>query len=208
MPSRNIVKKYAANHFYHIYSRGVDKQVIFKTEADYRVFASLFKRYLSDEASQNLSRHFYPKYNERLELIAYSLMPNHIHLLIYQHDENAMAEFMKSLLTSYSMYFNKTNKRVGPIFQSRYKASVIEDQSYLEHISRYIHLNPRDWRTSDKTSIGYYLSEKKASWIKPHKIMDIFKNKQEYLSFMEDHEGHKVMLEEIKWDLADSEAEN
>ena len=69
-------------------------------------------------------------------------MPNHIHLLVYQHQPQAMAQFMRSVLTSYSRYFNKRYKRSGSLFESRYKASLISDDAYLEHISRYIHLNP------------------------------------------------------------------
>ena len=56
-----------------------------------------------------------------------------------------MQQFLHSLQLRYSMYFNKKNKRVGPLFQGRYKAVMIENDSYLLHLSRYIHLNPSEY---------------------------------------------------------------
>lgn len=203
MPGRNVVKQYAEESYYHVYSRGVAKQTIFNDEDDYLVFLSLFKRYLSKEPQKTNTRHTYPNYRDRVELLCYALMPNHIHLLIYQKDNHAIVDLLRSVMTSYSMYYNKKNKRVGPVFQSRYRASRIDTDSYLEHISRYIHLNPKDWEKSDKTSLKYYKGGQYADWVKPKKILDIFKDNDEYMEFLHDHEDHKQMLEEIKWELAD-----
>lgn len=205
MPGRNIIKQYAPESYYHIYSRGVNKLPIFFNEKDYDVFVSLFKRYLSDSQPKNTLRHIYPNYSDRLELLAYALMPNHIHLFIYQKDECAIKDFMRSLLTSYSMYFNKVNKRVGPVFQSRYRASLISDDSYLQHISRYIHLNPLDWSKSNKSSLDFYTNKRQADWIKPAKILQLFDNSNDYIRFLEDYEGHKQMLDELKWELANTD---
>lgn len=205
MPSKNITKQYAPQSYYHIYSRGVAKQPIFNEEEDYAVFVSLFKRYLSQENKKNISRHLYPTYKSRLDLLSYCLMPNHLHLLVYQKDEKAITEFMRALLTSYSMYFNKTNRRVGPVFQSRYKARLIEDQTYLEHISRYIHLNPNNWENSNKTSVDFYLNKRRADWVKPERILEVFdNNKEKYLEFLKDYEDHKQTLDELRWELADT----
>lgn len=204
MPRKNIIKRYAPQSYYHIYSRGVAKQPIFNSEEDYTVFISLFKRYLSKKEVKSTTRHTYPSYDNRVELLSYCLMPNHIHLLVYQEDERAIIDFMRSLMTSYSMYFNKTNKRVGPIFQSRYLASLIDAQNYLEHISRYIHLNPRDWKSSKKTSIDFYLGKRHADWILPGRILDLFNSTDDYLKFLEDYEDQKKILDDLKWELAHS----
>jgi putative transposase len=129
-------------------------------------------------------------------------MPNHAHLLLYQRQQRAMAEFMRSLLTSYSMYFNKKYKRSGPLLESRYKASMITDDSYLEHITRYIHLNPRQWRDYEYSSLPYYLQQISDEWIEPKRIMNIFSGPDEYLRFMEDYEQNKEMLDILKHELA------
>jgi hypothetical protein len=125
-------------------------------------------------------------------------------MLVYQTDEYAITDLMRSVMTSYSMYFNKRYKRVGPVFQSRYKAVRIDQQNYLEHISRYIHLNPRAWQTYKFSSLDYYKKTKSAEWIKPSRILEIFDNdSEEYMQFLKDYEESKAMLDEIKWDLAD-----
>jgi putative transposase len=203
MPGRNIVKQYGAEQYYHIYSRGVAKQPVFLEDEDYVYFLSLFKRYLSAEQATSKARIKYPWYGQRITLLAYCLMPNHIHLLIYQEDEKAIIECMRSLMTSYSMYFNRKYRRVGPVFQSRYRASRISQQEYLEHISRYIHLNPRNWLEYQYSSLRYYLKTTSAEWIKPTKILEMFPSSGQYLEFVKDYEGYKQMLDEIHWELAD-----
>lgn len=203
MPSKNIVKEYVAEQYYHIYSRGVAKQIIFLDDQDYRVYLNLFSRYLSLRPTSSPRHGLYPFYGNRAELLAYCLMPNHIHMLVYQKDATAIIDIMRSIMTSYSMYFNKKYKRVGPVFQSRYKASRITRDDYLEHISRYIHLNPKQWQSYPYSSLKYYIGYANAEWVRPEKITSIFVSNDKYLEFVKDYEGHKEMLDEIKWDLAD-----
>ncbi len=204
MPGRNIIKDYAPESYYHIYSRGVNKDIVFLDEQDYSTFLSLFKRYLSDKPAMSKARVEYPCYGSRIQLLAYCLMPNHIHLLVYQQDSAAIIDFMRSLMTSYSMYFNRKYDRVGPVFQSRYRARHIDQQSYLEHISRYIHLNPRNWENYNYSSIGYYSGTQHAEWMQPQKILEIFNsNWHEYNTFMHDYQDNKRILDELKWELAD-----
>jgi putative transposase len=202
MPAKNAIKIYADEQYYHIYSRGVAKQDIFRGKNDYIVFLSLLKRYLSSEPASAPFRKTYPHYGKRLELLSFCLMSNHFHLLIYQHDKTAMTDFMRALMTGYSMYFNKKYHRVGPLFQGRFKASRIDSEAYIFHISRYIHLNPKKWQTYQFSSLPYFQGERKATWIRPKRVLDIFKNKEEYLDFLHDYESYKDSLDEIKWELA------
>jgi len=166
------------------------------------MFLTLLQRYLSAEEAHDPYGVPYPNFYNKLELLAYCLMPNHIHLLIYQHQPGAMARFMQSLLTSYSRYFNKKYKRSGSLFESRYKASMISDDSYLEHISRYIHLNPRGWREYEYSSLSYYLHQDTVSWIRPKRIIDSFSTPEDYLVFMENYAEQKKLLDIIKHELA------
>jgi putative transposase len=202
MPSRNVVKTYLPESYYHVYSRGINKQKIFHDREDYRVFLSLFKRYLSLDETKNSSRHTYEKYSDRIELLSYALLPNHLHLLIYQHDADALKEFMKALMVSYSMYFNKKHSRCGPLFQSRYLASLVDADGYLLHISRYIHLNPSDWAKGDRSSIDFYTGKRKADWINTTRILAQFRDRNEYIAFLKDYEEQKKILDELKWELA------
>ncbi|MHB8918464.1 MAG: transposase, partial [Desulfocucumaceae bacterium] len=79
------------------------------------------------------------KYNFKLE--AYCLMDNHVHLLINDNG-NDISKVVKSINISYAYYFNKTYKRVGHLFQDRFKSEIVGDDNYLLSVSAYIHNNP------------------------------------------------------------------
>jgi putative transposase len=202
MPMKNVIKQDSADNYYHVYTRGHSRRKIFLDEQDYLTFLNLLQRYLSGEEAHDSYGVPYPNFYNKLELLAYCLMPNHIHLLIYQYQPQAMAQFMKSVLSSYSRYFNTKYKRSGSLFESRYKASMITDDSYLEHISRYIHLNPRQWRHYEYSSLPYYLQQDEVSWIRPNRILKIFDTPNAYLEFVEDYTGNKKMLDILKQELA------
>lgn len=186
MPTKNTRKAYAPDTYYHIYTRGVNKQAIFKDEADKVFFLGLLKRYLSKERSKRTKHAPYASYADCLDLLAYCLMNNHIHLLFYQHDEpRAIAALMRRVLTTYSMYFNRKYSRVGPLFQSRYLASQIDNDAYLHHISRYIHRNPAMWSEYPFSSLRYYMGDVHADWVKPKAILELFDDSpKRYMEFV------------------------
>jgi putative transposase len=159
MPARNRLKTYLSNTYYHIYNRGVEKRPIFLDDMDYAVLLSYLKTYLLPKDENTLLgiigdtttswkdrdralkllrlNNFYGN----IQLLSYSLMPNHYHLLVWQKPEAGIDEFMNSLWTRYTMYFNKKYHRVGPLFQSVYKAVQLRTEEQLLHLSRYIHRN-------------------------------------------------------------------
>lgn len=116
------------NGFFHIYNRGVARQPIFVEEGDYQKFLTKL---------QELNT----KYDYDYYVYAYVLMPNHFHILM-QTQTTPIATVMSSLLTSYSMYFNKKYDRVGPLFQGRFKSKLCDRETYFLGASRYISLNP------------------------------------------------------------------
>lgn len=79
-----------------------------------------------------------------VEILAYALMPNHYHLLVKQRVENGISEFMQKLGTGYTNAFNLKYKRVGSLFQGKYKFAHINNQRHLLYLPFYIHLNPLD----------------------------------------------------------------
>jgi putative transposase len=177
-------KVYLPDTYYHIYSRGVNKDKIFLNESDKAVFISLLKRYLSPKPSTDNIRRLHKSYFGQVQLLTYALMPNHFHLLIHQQDREDMVHFMKSLMTSYSMYFNRRYKRVGPVFQSRYLAKKINGDDQLAIVSRYIHLNPSNWQNSTDSSIDFYSNTRNADWLTPSPVLDKFANFEAYLNFL------------------------
>lgn len=216
MPGKNSIKIYGDDCYYHIYNRGVNKRKIFKDKQDYSVFLSYLKEYLlpcdhekllktvTDVSSTAKEKELAKKqlqlnnFCDRVFLIAYCLMPNHFHFLIKQKDAQGMELLMRSLMTRYTMYFNKRHGRVGTLFQSSYKAVLIESDAQLWHVSRYIHLNPVSGRilkgeslfdqiTSQPSSYPVYLGKIKQDWVKTEIILSNFSKSgfSSYRNFVE-----------------------
>lgn len=203
MPSRNITKVQVSNSYYHVYARGINKQQIFVDVSDYKYFMSLIDRYLSQKPLVSKTGEIYPNFLDKVDIIAFCLMPNHFHLLIYQHDLPSLEKFMRSLMTSYSRYFNLRHKRTGSLFESRYKAVMIDEESYLLHVSRYIHLNPRRWVSYKYSSCKYYLNGRGPSWLKAYRVLAQFESNDKYYEFVKDYEAEHKSLREIKHLLID-----
>lgn len=202
MPRRNVIRSDAPESYFHIYARGANKKNIFQDESDYLFFLRLFERYLSPDEKKNQAGVSYPNFYNRVDLLAFCLMPNHFHLLLYQRQTGDLTTCMQSIMTSYSRYFNTKYKRTGPLFESRYRSSLISDDIYLEHITRYIHLNPKHWETYEYSSLPYYLQRAQESWLRPEKILELFKSPAEYHDFVGDYVENKKMIDIIKKELA------
>jgi len=113
--------------FYHVYNRGSEKRTIFRDPPDYFRFLKLLK---------NNKNRFWVK------ILCYCLLPNHFHLLVKGGCQ--LSDFMRVVGVGYAMYFNKRYKRVGPLFQGRFKSKLIDCEAGLLQVSRYIHQNPID----------------------------------------------------------------
>ncbi len=203
MPSRNVTKEYVPDSFYHVYARGNSKQNIFLDVQDYKYFVSLFERYLSKDKAISKDGTAYPHFRDEIQLHAYCLMTNHFHLLIHQRKMDSLQRYMRSVMTSYSRYFNLRYKKSGSVFESRYKAVRIDKQSYFEHITRYIHLNPRRWENYNQSSLKYYIKGSEPEWLKTDFILSMFTSREEYYNFVANYEEMRDMLAEMKYQLAD-----
>lgn len=144
------------NAFYHIFNRGINKQPIFLSEADYQFF--LKKLYLLKA-----------KYDH--SIYAYCLMPNHFHISI-QTRKIPISKIMSSLATSYSMYFNRTYQHFGPVFQNRFKSILIENDPYFLKLSQYIYLNPVKAGLVSDPKDYQYCSIKEALGLEPRRFLD------------------------------------
>jgi putative transposase len=204
MPSRYSIRQYTPEAYYHIFNRGVDKSKIFVDSTDYAVFLSFLKRHLSHEAKKDLKNRPYLNLSQEIELLAFCLMPNHFHLFVYQTQAESFTKLLRSVCTSYTMYFNNKYKRVGHLFQGRFKASLIENDAYLQHISRYIHLNPEDYKHWEWSSLSYYLGKKSADWLNTKKILSLFDDSADsYEQFMDDYSNYEKSLDLLSANLAD-----
>ena len=175
MPARNVTKQYQEDTYYHVYNRGTEKRVIFKDDQDYKMFLHFLKRHLTRQAEPNSRNQVYESYAGRVELLAYCLMPNHYHLLFYlNNDTKAISELMRKVAGTYTAYFNRRHNRVGYLFQGTYKASVVDSDSYLLHISRFIHRNPEDYYKWPYSSLQYYIGDWNSDWVVPGRLYKLY----------------------------------
>jgi len=112
--------------FYHVFSRGNQKQPIFLNDEDRHFFLKCLR-----EAHEKFG----------VVIHAYCLMPNHFHLVLETPLGN-LSRMMHFLITSYTIYFNKKHKRHGHLFQGRFRSVLVEAVLYAQELSRYVHLNP------------------------------------------------------------------
>jgi len=115
-----------ADAHYHVTCRGNERKAIFRDDTDRSVFL--------DKLQTSLQI-----YGVRLH--AYVMMNNHFHLMVETPKGN-LSEFMRHFNISYTAAFNRRHHRVGHLYQGRYKAILIDKDSYLLELSRYVHVNP------------------------------------------------------------------
>jgi len=157
--------QFVEDEIYHIYNRGVEKRNIFLNDEDYLRFIHDLFEFNNKTKTQTSNTRFSLRYPSQIkaihlnqcleveppnikkrkllvEILVFTLMPNHFHLILKQKREGGIVKFMQKLGTGYTMYFNQKNKRVGGLFQGRFKAVLINKESHFGHLSFYIHTNP------------------------------------------------------------------
>lgn len=170
--------------------------------ADKQKFLSILARHLDPASGQRDSNGLaYTTYP--ITLVAYCLMDNHFHLLLFQESEpTALTKLLKSVSTAYTMYFNRRHRHQGTLFQGVFKASRIEDESYLLHISRYIHMNPYDYLTYQWSSLPYYLGEPSPAWLSPGIVNDM--SPAQYQNFLQSYQTEQLDSDPMYSQLADA----
>src|SRR3989338_5978724 len=158
---------FVPGEYYHIYNRGIDKRIIFKSVHDYRRFMMLLYVANSDQPIKldNFLNILHKSYQEvfscergkqLVSIGAWGTMPNHFHILVKEEMEGGITKFMRKLGVAYSMYFNIKYQRQGALFGGLFKSRLIDaDDIYLKHLFAYINLNPLnlkffDWENRTK----------------------------------------------------------
>ena len=196
---------------YHVFNRGMRKQLIFNNDQDRYRFLFLithfqspltfsdvgeavknFKNSLRQHSVLTLNREEITQ-NRTVELIAFALMPNHFHLMIKEVKTGGIATFMQRLQNSYTKYYNIKNELNGHLFQGPYRLVHIKDNEQLLYTSVYIHRNCRElkgWkdREAEYPWSSYFDYVKQNRWKKflsNEIIMDQFTSPQEYQKWVE-----------------------
>ena len=168
--------------YYHIYNRGVEKRNIFLRKNHWGKFL------------QYLQKYCLPEYGE---VLAYCLMPNHYHLIVFVNTEDFGSTVMMPLAMAYAKAINKELRRPGHLFQGTYQAKRIISTEQLIHLSQYVHLNPvvagfvespEDWAYS---SYREYIGLRDGSLPNTSIILADFVDATEYQAYVEQKRDEK-----------------
>ena len=194
---------------YHIYNRGTDKREIFLDPNYYSRFISILKHCLtydypysllvrslktakSKAQKQQIFQRLETKRVEPLvEIISFCLMPNHYHLTLKQLSNKGISNFMQRIGNAYTKYFNILQDRSGRLFETTFKAVLVESEEQLLHLTRYQHINPHSLDLTPKELVNYswsslpvYLGKKEPSFVNPEMVLSAFKKTESYLKFV------------------------
>ncbi|MDO8564988.1 MAG: hypothetical protein Q7R88_03280 [bacterium] len=143
----------------HICNRGLEKRKIFVTERDYHRFVvNLFRLNNKGAALRNVENSLFEQpQNKLVEILQWSLLPNHYHLLVYEKTEGGTLSFAKRLGNAFTKYVNTKEERNGYLFGNHAKIVPIKKDSQFLYIPFYIDLNPLDlgypkWKTGGVTN--------------------------------------------------------
>jgi putative transposase len=123
-----IARAVAVDFPHHIIQRGNNRQKVFFAIETRKKYLELVKEYADIWGAS---------------VLAYCLMTNHIHLLIKPHQEDSLAKMMQGVSQGYAKYINRRYKRTGRLWESRYYSCVVDEESYLWQVARYIERNPK-----------------------------------------------------------------
>jgi len=146
---------------HHVILRGNDRQDIFRNTADYKRMLDLFEQHSREQG---------------VDMHAYVLMTNHLHLLLTPQQEQGLPKMMQAVGRSYVQIFNKVHGRTGTLWEGRYRSTLIQTERYLLACMAYIDLNPvranmvaqpEDYVWS---SYGHYAGRRHDRLITPHAL--------------------------------------
>ncbi|QQS38813.1 transposase [Candidatus Woesebacteria bacterium] len=214
MPNKRSVV-FATNEIYHTYNRSVANEEIFNNSRNINRALDLINYYknLSNLRFSYFVKLSQDKKNEHLkskkiiplvEVYAFSIMPNHFHLLVRQLSENGIEKFLSNFQNSFAKYYNIRNKRYGALFQRPFKAKHVAGDKELLHLSRYIHLNPvtsfmldlEELKTSNLTSFPHYLKPVN-NLVNSDLIIKLAGSKTKYLQFVSNQVDYQRKLGKI-----------
>ena len=193
MPAINVITPILGDRYYHLFNRGNNGQQVFFTEENHHYFLRQFNHFM----------------NLYVDVLAYSLMPNHFHFLIKTKDSisfvknngipsderdgihetgKIISNQLRSFFITYSMAINKQENRTGSLFSKNFKRLEIEEEDYLKYLAFYIHYNPQkhgwigDFRNYRYSSWKAYQTQK-ASALNRKLLLEIYGDLDEFLDY-------------------------
>ena len=199
--------KISVGEYYHVFNRGNNKQNIFFDNRDWIRFLFLVLYLQSPvnfsqigrSVSSYIKRSVFGVSTERIikdryvELVGFTLMPNHFHLIVREFKENGISQYMQRILNAYTKYFNTKHEKAGHLFQGPFKIVHIEDNEQLLHLSAYVHRNQREikqWENREyefpwSSYRDYVVENRWGELLKQQIIIEQFSTIQEYKEFVD-----------------------
>ncbi|OHA66124.1 MAG: hypothetical protein A3D64_03165 [Candidatus Wildermuthbacteria bacterium RIFCSPHIGHO2_02_FULL_49_9] len=204
------VIQFAPGFYYHLCNKSNDGKVIFFDERDYArmLFFMLFYQsptpffnigrsisYFMQHGTFNISQETQEtiQAKQRVELNAFTIMPNHFHILAREKEENGIVRYLQRLQAGYAKYANAKYERGGHLFRGSFRAVPVKTDEQLLYLSAYIHRNPRDldkWRGQELSYpwSSYQDFAKENRWkelLNPAIILNQFSGPKAYKEFVE-----------------------
>ena len=176
--------------FYHIYTRGNNKEILFKEQDNYGLFLQLYRKHVSPY----------------IDTFAYCLLPNHVHLLVRIRNEEALKprwinegeaklvsieRQLGHLLNAYAKSINHRYNRIGRLFQHRFGRKEVTSDAYFTRLVFYIHFNPQyhnlicDFKSWSHSSYKSILSEGSTA-LRREEVLEWFGGREKYKAFHEE----------------------
>ena len=208
MPYRQV--PFVAGEYFHLVNRGNLKCAIFKDDKDRARFLFYLLYFQSTKSINNIGFHIknFLQTNKfgisdqetkeiiskrLVKVIAFSLMPNHFHILVQSTIDNGVSTYMQKVLNGYTKYFNAKYQQSGHLFQGPFRAVHIKDNEQLLYTSAYIHLNPREIGQTEKetkyrwSSFSDFVGQNRwGQLLDPSIILEqMMENKDDYKTWVE-----------------------
>ena len=181
---------FTQHHYYHLYNRGAHRQSIFHEDDNYLFVLNKIKKYINEL---------------QLTIIAYCLMPNHYHLLVRQDGDIPAGKLPQRVFNSYGKAYNKRYNHSGTLFEGPYQPRLVNSQSYLLHLCRYIHANPikdgivahlHEWPYSNYFE---WIDLRQGTLVDKDFVKTYFQTPDEYEAFLQDYLLYRRLPEELSY---------
>lgn len=217
MPGRDI--PLATDEIYHVFNRGITDLIVFPDDRyyqraletisfyRYKKYTHRFSYYVRLSQTKKDEIFQYGDHQTQVSILSYCLMPNHFHFVIRQTRDQGIQNFISLFSNSYTRYFNTKKRRIGPVFQGKFKSVRVESEEQLIHVCRYVHLNPYSSglvkATADLEGYSYssykeYLHPESPRICNTQEILGLFPDREEYRKFVSDYSDYQRQLELVK----------
>ncbi|NTU54502.1 MAG: hypothetical protein HGA97_12580 [Chlorobiaceae bacterium] len=177
----------APGTLHHVMFRGIEQGLVVRDDTDRQAFLDRMGKLATASGTS---------------IYAFALMSNHAHILL-KSGSNGLSTFMRRLLSGYAQYFNRRHKRVGHLFQNRYKSIICEEEAYFDKLVAYIHLNPlKSGQVGSLDQLAIYpwsghavlMNNVSYEWMDREYVLQFFGRKEgsakrAYLAYLEEEMG-------------------